>query len=243
MIDGGEFAEYSFLGPLGGGMLRLREAIAAVVSLVLVLSPVWGASSSTALGTLVYAERAHVGAAPASVGATIFDGDRLSTEPSGSLQWRSRTARLLLNSSSYATLSDDSGTAVATLTSGTATFSTSTAGAFALHFGKAVISPKSDEPTIGQVTAINPKELVVKCTRGTLSISVEDDSRIIPEGMAYRIVLDPYAEPQPRAASSPRPQGPPIKAGRSKFIWYAIAITAGVTAFALSEVLESPDRP
>ena len=51
-------------------MLRLREAIAAVVSLALAFSPVWGASSnstsnSTALGTLVYADRAHVGAAVA----------------------------------------------------------------------------------------------------------------------------------------------------------------------------------
>jgi hypothetical protein len=226
-------------------MLRLREAIASVVSLGLAFSPVWGASSSTstALGTVVYADRAHVGAAAASVGDTIFDGDRLSTEQAGSLQWRSRTARLLLNSASHATLSDDNGVPIATLTNGSATFSTSTANALALHYGKAVIAPKSDEPTIGQVTAINPKELVVKCTRGALMITVEDDSRAIPEGMAYHIVLDPSPEPQPRAASSPRPQGPPIKAGKSKFIWYAIAAAAVVTYFAVSEVLESPDRP
>lgn len=230
-------------------MLRLRELLAAVVSLGLAFSPVWGASSSnstsnaTALGTLVYVDRAHVGAAPASVGDTIFDGDRLSTEQSGSLQWRSRTARLLLNSASHAMISDENGMPVATLTNGSATFSTSTATAFALHFGKAVIAPKTDEPTIGQVTAISAKELVVKCTRGALTITVEDDSRTIPEGMGYRIVLDPSADPQPRAASSPRPQGPPIKAGKSKFIWYAIAAAAVVTYFAVSEALESPDRP
>ena len=228
-------------------MLRLREAIAAVVSLALAFSPVWGASSnstsnSTALGTLVYADRAHVGAAPASVGDTIFDGDRLSTEQSGSLQWRSRTARLLLNSASHATISDKNGMPVATLTNGSATFSTSTATAFALLFGRAVIAPKSDEPTIGQVTAINAKEIVVKCTRGSLTVTVEDDSRTVPEGMAYRIVLDPNPEAQPRAASS-WPQGPPIKAGKSKFIWYAIAAAAVVTYFAVSESLESPDRP
>ena len=225
-------------------MLRLREAIASVVSLGLALSPVWGASTtsnSTALGTLVYADRAHVGAAPASVGDTIFDGDRLSTEPSGSLQWRSRTARLLLNSASHATISDENGTPIATLTSGSATFSTSAASAFALHFGKAIVAPKSDEPSIGQVTAISAKEMVVKCTRGALTVTVEDDSRTVPEGMGYRIVLDP--EPQPRAASARGPQGPPIKAGKSKFIWYAIAAAAVVTYFAVSEVLESPDRP
>lgn len=224
-------------------MPRLREVISLVVSLGLVLTPAFGAPSSTALGTLVYAERAHVGAAPASVGATIFDGDRLSTDLAGSLQWRSRTARLLLNSASNASLADDNGVPTATLTSGSATFSTSVSNAFALRFHSAVIRPQNDEPTIGHVIVISPKELVVKCTRGNLTIAVEDDIRSIPEGMGYRIVLDPSAEPQPRAASSRGAQGPPIKAGKSKFIWYAIAITAAITYFAISEVVESPDRP
>jgi len=46
--------------------------------------------------------------------------------------------------------------------------------------------------------------LIVKSTRGSLSISVEDDVREIPEGAAYRIVLDPNAaDPQgPRGAGS-----------------------------------------
>jgi hypothetical protein len=224
-------------------MLRLREAISLLLALCLVLMPVWGASSSTALGTVVFADRAHVGAAPATVGATIFDGDRLSTEQSGSVQWRSRTARLLLSSSSHATLADDHGMPTATLTGGSATFSTSISSAFALRFANAVIRPKNDEPTIGQVTAISPRELVVKSTRGALTVTVDDDTRAIPEGMGYRIVLDPSAEPQPRAASSRSSQGSPIKAGRSRFIWYAIAVTAAATAFALSEVYESPDRP
>lgn len=222
-------------------MPHLREGIASALSLCLVLTPAFGASSSTALGTLVYADRAHVGAAPASVGATIFDGDRLSTEPSGSLQWRSRTARLLLNSQSHAVIADEDGMPAATLTAGSATFSTSVSAAFALHFGSAVVRAKSDEPTIGQVTVISPKEMVVKCTRGSLTVGVEDDVRTVPEGMGYRIVLDPSADPQPQPARGP--QGPPIKAGKSRFIWYAIAITAAVTVFAVHEALESPDRP
>ena len=227
-------------------MLRPREAFAALISLGLILTPVWGASSSSALGTLIYADRAHVGAAPASVGATIFDGDRLSTDQSGSVQMRTGAARLLLSSSSNATLAQDDGMPIATLTSGSVTFSTAASNAFALRVATAVIRAKNDQPTIGQVTVLSPKELVVKSTRGSLTVTVEDDTRSIPEGMAYRIVLDPSAspaEPQPRAAASRGPQGPPIKAGRSKFIWYAIAVTAAVTFFAISEALESPDRP
>jgi hypothetical protein len=78
-------------------------------------------------------------------------------------------------------------------------------------------------------------------------IKVDDDVRVIPEGRAYHVVLDPEATPKAGAAPpTPASWGQnrqPIKAGKSKFIWYAIAITAVATFFALWEALESPDKP
>src|SRR6266481_9402249 len=84
-------------------MSRLRETLAALISISLLLTPVWGAPSSS-VGTIVYADRAHLGAAAASVGATVFGGDRLSTEQSGSIQVRAGAARFLLSGASSATL-------------------------------------------------------------------------------------------------------------------------------------------
>jgi hypothetical protein len=226
-------------------MSRLREAIAALISITLLLIPVWGSPSSS-IGTVVYADRAHVGAAQASVGATIFGGDRLTTEQAGGAQVRAGAARLLLSSASSATFLLDSGSPAATLTIGSATFSTASSKAFALHVASAVIRPNTDAPTIGQVTVLSPKELVVKSTRGSLSIAVEDDVRVIPAGAAYRIVLDSTdaAAPQgPRGAGTKGYGGAPIKAAKSRFIWYAIGITALVTVWAFHEALESPDRP
>jgi hypothetical protein len=227
-------------------MSRLREAIAALLSLTLLLSPVWGAPSSS-LGTVVYADRAHMGAGAASVGTTVFGGDRLSTEQSGSVQVRAGAARLLLSGASSATFAQEEGSPAATLTLGSATFSTANSKAFALHVASAVIRPNTDEPTIGHVTVLNPKELVVKSTKGSLTIAVDDDVRVIPEGAAYRIVLDPTDTATPpqeaRGAGTKGYGGPPVKAAKSKFIWYAIGITAAVTIFAISEALESPDRP
>lgn len=227
-------------------MSRLREATAALVSITLLLTPVWGAPLSS-LGTVVYADHAHMGAAAASVGATVFGGDHLSTEQSGSVQVRAGAARLLLSGASSVTFAKDDATPAATLTIGSATFSTANSKAFALHVASAVIRPNTDQPTIGHVTVLNAKELVVKSTKGSLTVAVEDDVRVIPEGAAYRIVLDPTdaaAPPQgPRGAGTKGYGGPPIKAARSKFIWYAIGITAVVTFFAVSEALESPDRP
>jgi hypothetical protein len=222
----------------------LKSILALLVSFSLLTTPVWAAPSSS-LGTVVYADRAHVGAAQASVGATIFTGDRLSTEQTGSVQVRAGAARLLLSSGSMATFSQDTDRPAATLTLGTATFSTANSNAFALHVGSAVIRANSNQPTIGRVTVLTPKELIVRSTRGSLSIAVDDDVREIPEGAAYRVVLDPNArDPQgPRGAGTKGYGGPPIKAAKSKFIWYAIAITAVVTYFAVDEVFESPDRP
>jgi len=221
-----------------------KSLLALLVSASLVTAPVWAAPSSS-LGTVVYADRAQVGAAQASVGTTVFSGDRLSTAQSGSVQVRASAARLLLSSSSSATLSQDDTTPAATLTGGSATFSTANSKAFALHVASAVIRPSSNQPTIGQVTVLNPKELIVKSTRGSLSIAVEDDVREIPEGAAYRVVLDPNAaDPQgPRGAGSRGYGSPPIKAAKSRFIWFAVGITTFVGAWAVHEALESPDRP
>jgi hypothetical protein len=221
-----------------------RSTLALLVSFSLLSTPIWAAPSSS-LGTVVYADRALVGAARASAGATVFSGDRLSTEQTGSVQVRAGAARLLLASASSATFSQDEANPAATLTAGSATFSTSNSKAFALHVGPAVIRPNTDQPTIGQVTVLNPKELIARSTRGSLSIAVEDDVREIPEGVAYRVVLDPNASaPQgPLGAGSKGLGGPPIKAAKSKFIWYVIGVGAIVTVWALHEAFESPDRP
>ena len=218
--------------------------IAVLVSYTLLITPVWAAPSSS-LGTVVYADRAHVGAARTSVGATVFSGDRLSTEQSGSVQVRAGAARLLLSGASIATLFQEDANPAATLTLGSATFSTANSNAFALHVASAVIRPNTNQPTIGRVTVLNPKELIVKSTRGSLSIAVEDDVRDIPEGAAYRIVLDPNAaDPQgPRGAGSKGYGGSPMKAAKSRFVWFAVAATGVVTVFGFTEVFESAARP
>ena len=226
------------------GLTVSSRIIAVLLSYTVLITPVWAAPSSS-LGTVVYADRAHVGAAQTSVGATVFSGDRLSTEQSGSVQVRAGAARLLLSGASIATLSQEDANPAATLTLGSATFSTAHSNAFALHVATAVIRPNTNRPTIGQVTVLNPKELIVKSTRGSLRIAVEDDVREIPEGSAYRIVLDPNAaDPQgPRGAGTKGYGGSPMKAAKSRFVWFAIAATAVVTVFAFQEVFESAARP
>lgn len=214
-----------------------RASVAILLSSTLLTSPLYSAPSA-AYGTVVFANRASLGDATASVGATVFSGDRLSTDPVGSIQIRAGAARLLLASSSSATLAQDDKNHSATLTAGTATFSTANSKAFALHFASATIRPNTDQPTIGKVTIVSAKELIVESVRGSLQIAVEDDVREIPEKAAYRVVLDP--DPQgPRGAGTKGIGGPPIKAAKSKFVWYAVAVTAVVSVWVIHEACES----
>jgi len=183
------------------------------------------------------------------VGTTVFAGDKLDTEQvRGGLQIRAGAARLALAASSRLVWGAEGASPSATLTGGTAAFSTASAKAFVLHAGTAAFKPRGDEPTVANVTLLNPKELVVRCSRGAVLIAVEDDVRVIPEGMAYRVVLDPEAAGRLGGAPAPAAHGSwgqnqKRKAGKSNFIWYAIGFTTLVTGFAVSEALESPDRP
>ena len=225
------------------GFALTRAAVATLLSSALLISPLYSAPSA-AYGTVVFANRARLGSATASVGATVFSGDRLSTDEVGSVQIRAGAARLLLASSSNAALVQEADGRSATLTAGTATFSTANSKAFTLHYASATIRPNTDQPTIGSVTVLSPKELVVKSKRGTLQIAVEDDVREIPEGSAYRVVLDANTAPEPQGPRGAGTKGigrPPIKAAKSKFVWYAIAIVGVTTFIVVREAFESED--
>jgi hypothetical protein len=226
-------------------MARLRESVAAFLSLTLVATPVWS-GPNTAFGTVLLVQRAHVGRGSASAGATVFDGDKLSTERAGSLQIQGGAARLMLGESSSATIGELEGTRSATLLSGTAIFSTARASDFALRAATAVIRPQTDGPTIAQVWFVDSKQLMVRSTRGALTITVKGETQIIPEAIAYRVVLDPEAMPEievPRGAGTRGYVEPSRKPSRTHFYIVAIIVVSVPTYFAVDEVFESPDKP
>jgi hypothetical protein len=230
----------------------VRPVIAAILVIAIGITPGWGATGP-AFGTVVAAEGANVGGGSLSAGTTVFGGDKLFTSGTGSVQVRAGAARLLLSGDTIAILAKDEISPAANLTRGTAVFSTATSKAFAMHVGSMVIRPGTDNPTVAQVTVVGQKQLMVRSRRGSVSVAVDNDVRVIPEGMAYRIVLDPTeaelaaadaaGDQDPQGAGSGRRTGRPRRAGRNRFVWFAIGLTAVVTALALSEALESADRP
>jgi energy-coupling factor transporter transmembrane protein EcfT len=228
-------------------MLRPRAVLAVVVVYTLFLLPVNG-STSAPVGTITSANSAHVGSASASSGSTVFGGDHLSTEKFGSLQVRAGAARFMLSSASSAAVDGTATTPSARLLSGTVVFSTANSRAFLLYASKAEIRPQSDQPTVAQVTYVNDKELQVRSTRGSLAITVEGETQIVPEAMAYRVILDPESYYAAENAQGPRgvgtrQGGPPLRAGKSHFLLIAIIVISIATGVALYEALQSPDAP
>jgi hypothetical protein len=228
-------------------MFRPRAVLAVVVSYAMFVMPIEG-STPTAIGTITSATGAHVGAAAASSGSTVFGGDRLTTERAGSVQVRAGAARFLLSGGSSASMAESDGGPSARLLSGTAVFSTANAKAFVLHAATAAIRPESDRPTVAQVTYISEKELQVRSTRGSLAITVDGETQIVPEATAYRVILDPSSYYASETAQGPqgaggRRGGPPLKAGKSHFLLIAIILTSIATGVVLYEALQSPDRP
>src|SRR5215475_7994357 len=121
-------------------MARVRVVSSVVISCLFIVSTALGASAPP-VGTITAALGAHIGAASATAGATVFGGDKLSTQQDGNLQIRAGSARLMLSGSSIATIAGSDSAASATLQQGTVLFSTANAKAFVLHASKAEIRP------------------------------------------------------------------------------------------------------
>ena len=231
-------------------MLVLRACWRIVIGLLLVNSPALASTPGTApLGTVIASQRGHIGGTAVDVGTTVYGGDKLSTDGEGTMQVRAGAARLLLMSSSTAIVDDDEGVPSAKLILGTATFSTGNAHAFVLFVSKAAIRPETDAPTIGTVTYVNEKALVVTARRGGLVVTVEDETQVISEGQSFRVLLDPseVAAQGPEGAGGTGKQGQigghPIKAGRSRFLLITTALIGAGTGVAIYKALESPSRP
>lgn len=192
------------------------------------------------LGTLTQAFGARFNSATASTGATVYDGDDLSTDAEGALQFRGPAALIYLPGASGVTLRRLATGTRAHLRTGTVVFSTSKAADIEILADEALIRPAADAPTIAQVTIIGPKELQIYARRSALQFSYCEESARIPEGAFYRILLDP-----PEAPRGPKSQGsltPLTKDGKR----FKIIIGTGVgliTAIALQEAFENPDRP
>jgi len=202
-------------------------------------------ASPAVLGVVAGAERAHLNSAAVSEGATVYDGDRFSTEPGGMLLLRGDATTLDLAEESAVIVRSGANGAqnmVAELGRGTLVFRATRAAALEIAVLEALIRPLENAGTIGQVTIIGPRELRIHALRGSLQFSYRGETRTIAEGEFYRVMLDP-SEDDPKKKEAVNPGG-----RRKAFLFVGISGGAAGAAAVFFEnqkhkKMESPDRP
>ena len=221
-------------------VLRRQSAVVAAASL-LVVGP--SPAKVVPLGMVTHAERAHVGEAAASVGSTIYDGDRLSTEAGGVLRISGPYLTLQLDAQSILTLrrpASKEGSAEADLACGTLVLSAARNGSVSVVADDALIRPAANA-ALAHIRVVNPKELRIYAQRGALEFSYHGESKVVAEGAAYRVLLDPSEKEAVALESEPANQKPPMV--HHKFLLIAIGIAAGIPIPVVVHDMESPDKP
>lgn len=200
------------------------------------------AAGSSPIAVVTQSIGAHIGSAALSPGATVYDGDHLSTEAGGGLHVRSAAARLFLPGQSAATLRSTPSGPVAELLTGTIVFSAAKAPAIEVLALGSRMRPVGDGPTVAQVSIAGPKMLHIVVRQGTLRFTYREESEAIPEGSSIRVLLDPSEQP---GVYPPYPKQQTPKPGRLPrgflfLVWGGVGVATWIV---VHEALESPDRP
>lgn len=218
-------------------------AAAIAVSLIAVSAP----ANPKLLGMVTQADDANLGTGPVSEGASVYDGDGLSTDQDGALTFRGGATMLYLARGSRMTvhsLPNNAEGTQANLTAGTLVFTANEAAAFQVSADTATIRPVADTKTVGQITVIDPKTLYVYARQGTLSFFYEDETELISEGKSYKIILDP---PDDTTAKSTDPTPNPTTNQNHRhrgFLFLLLGVGAAIGSIIKKfDDIESPDHP
>ncbi len=208
-----------------------RRALATMLVFLLAGIPLPG--QSAALGVVTQSSGGHLNNAAASLGTTIFNGDLLSTESNGTLALRSGPVQLVLSGDSAVLINHDASNLTAALQRGSVAFTVENGGALRLTAADMRVRPQSSALTVGQMTLENCAVVVTSRVQA-LEVTAGKETKIVEEGKSYRVLFE--------GGCGDRPNKSPMAAAHSRFILVP-ALVGGVTAWALHEVIESPDRP
>lgn len=241
---------------------RLGNRIGGIVFVASLACPLPSSSQNEPLGVVQKANRAHLGPSAVTEGATIYAGEMLSTEAGGALELRVASSRFELPENSQASFYSRPKGSAAELSGGTLAFRRDAGGADIEVVASDVrIVPEGDAAVMGQVTIVSPCKITVSSFLGPLHVTSGIETHTIQEKESYSVlpevsVLDVRAHISPDdpeyhqshthkacAARYTQHSRAPLAAGTSRFLLIAAATVGFVTVLAVSEALESPDRP
>jgi hypothetical protein len=224
---------------LEAAMTSARQIVATL--LVFSFSP----ARPAVLGIVTHSAGASVGETDASEGTTVYEGDCLSTPENGMIGLRLQTANVQLGSQSRVTfrVSGPEKKPEAELASGTLVFSTANSAGLQVRADDALILPAENTQTIASVGVVSPKELRIAAARGSLTFSYLDESALIAEGAAYRVLLEPSdsrADSPAGDAGKGQPGKKPTHQHAFRFV--LIGAAAGSAAWGVVRATKSPHQ-
>lgn len=161
--------------------------ILAIASLTFApLSP----AQDTPLGVVLQANLAHVRQSALTEGASIFAGEEISTDVSGSADVRIANSRygLAANSQGRFYPARSAKGSVAELTSGTLTFRRDNADTIEIVASDVRVVPQGDAPATGQVTIFSPCKISVTALTGELQVTAGAETHIVAEKESYEVL-------------------------------------------------------
>ena len=190
------------------------------------------------LGVVLQADHAIVGADVIASGATVYAGDTLETNDSGTLRARLGGPQVFLRPNTMAQVQSLENGFSATLKRGTVVISSEASNTFELLADGAAIRPAGAQPVVAQVTFVNANELLLTSTRGALLVSMGEEVRTVESGRSYRMEVE-------SDASGPGPQGSggPLHTARNHFLLLVMVGAGAATGIGIWRAMASPSTP
>jgi hypothetical protein len=208
-----------------------RRSLATALAVLLTGISLPGQTSP--IGAVTQSSGGHLNNTTASVGTTIYAGDRLSTEAAGTLTLRSGLVQLTLADDSVVFMNQDNASLSAMLQRGSVTFRVESGGSLRINAVDVHVRPQSTALTAGQVTLENCAVVVTSRVQ-SLEVTAGKETKIVEEGKSYRVSIP--------GTCGNRSNLPPVAAAQGRFL--AIPVVIGViSVIGAQEALESPDRP
>ena len=219
-----------------------RVGLGILLSTAMVGAPMMAAPAKPAsapLGVVLQAERATVGADITSGGATIYDGDRLSTGGEGTLRARFGGAQMYLRPSTLTTVHTFTNGFSADLGAGTVVASSPEGQTFQLLADGATIRPVGSQATEAVVTYVSPTQLLLTANRGSVQVTLGDETRTVDAGSSYRVEVEAEDAGPQGSGSGPYHTG---HSHRLALILIGGAVAVG-TGIGIWRALVSPSAP
>jgi hypothetical protein len=200
-----------------------------------------GMPLSSPLGIVVSAENSRTGVDMNFVGATVYDGDRFTTQDDGTMRLRLGNGQLLLFHATAVSVHACPGGFTATIDSGIASTASSEGHTFELLVNGISIRPVDSHPTVAQVQRVNSTDAILVGVQGDLKVTLGDEVRTVAAGNSYKLEI---AAPEDSSSAAQGPQGavPPGR-NRNRLLIIIITGAAAATGILIWRAVVSPTTP